>query len=684
MAIVEYTGKAGIKTSRTQRESEIVKDFHSLITSSDSIDPSIFEDMRDYNIRGNTENKLYNVYFESMAKVIEGMGVSAEARRHASSSEIEAQGGMSYIPFATSVRELMQKTDEYLETRSIQCPRPSNSWVGFQFSPVDATRRTAERYTGLLKVVRVLSKKQAASFHQHAHWCAKNAKNWKIEAVALRKAIIEASDTNIVIPSYPYGGLVACGQDDKSSIGVGRDIAVQATSKQSTSSIMPVGTSLLACDHDYVVEKVVASVLHWMNVGESENESMYSGGENGHGRTQVPLHDATLEKSTGFKHMAHLFQAINERSKQNCVECEGDDDNWTDYIPYVVMNETDGGPDHNIQFLSNKLACVAFFLMTPIDRLLMIRGCPGLSRRNVVERAMSLLNIGLSGLALNIERINLPRIFIKMLEKCNSMKKVRDELAIYESEHKLAIELMECQLKNNSNNTSNSTNKRKVPDNEESECSSCDKFSEGYKFIKFFEGWGYYVGSVVKSISKERRCVHFIEDDEEIEMTVDQINEDVLYYKNTKVGDVGYRLCTSFELMGGESKVYTGKVIEDLKNGKFKCEYSDGESKSFNQSVIVKTATHVFKYTNDGILKSKLYRNNVELSDDGYLLLPPQQTSENNDIYSDEEGSQYSSSDEEDVDSMGSEIYKNFLSDIKNYNSMAHDTAKWKYGKEFL
>ena len=97
MAIVEYTGKVGIKTSRTQRESEIVKDFHSLITSSDSIDPSIFEDMRDYNTRGNTENKLYNVYFESMAKVIEGMGVSAEARRHASSSEIEAQGGMSYI-----------------------------------------------------------------------------------------------------------------------------------------------------------------------------------------------------------------------------------------------------------------------------------------------------------------------------------------------------------------------------------------------------------------------------------------------------------------------------------------------------------------------------------------------------------------------------------------------------------
>ena len=360
MAIVEYTCKAGIKTSRTQRESEIVKDFHSLITSSDSIDPSIFEDMRDYNIRGNTENKLYNVYFESMAKVIEGMGVSAEARRHASSSEIEAQGGMSYIPFATSVRELMQKTDDYLETRSIQCPRPSNSWVGFQFLPVDATRRTAERYTGLLKVVRVLSKKQAASFHQHAHWCAKNAKNWKIEAVALRKAIIEASDTNIVIPSYPYGGLVACGQDDKSSIGVGRDIAVQATSKQSTSSIMPVGTSLLACDHDYVVEKVVASVLHWMNVGESENESMYSGGENGHGRTQVALHDATLEKSTGFKHMAHLFQAINERSKQNCVECEGDDDNWTDYIPYVVMNETDGGPDHNIQFLSQ--ACMCRFL----------------------------------------------------------------------------------------------------------------------------------------------------------------------------------------------------------------------------------------------------------------------------------------------------------------------------------
>eukprot|EP00978_Attheya_sp_CCMP212_P017934 scaffold48422_cov80-Attheya_sp.AAC.1 len=72
-------------------------------------------------------------------------------------------------------------------------------------------------------------------------------------------------------------------------------------------------------------------------------------------------------------------------------------------MPYICIAQTDGGPDHNITFMRCRLAAVAVFLLGNMDRMIMVRGCPQLSFFNIAEQAMSLLNIGLTGLSLKLK-----------------------------------------------------------------------------------------------------------------------------------------------------------------------------------------------------------------------------------------------------------------------------------------
>ena len=62
--------------------------------------------------------------------------------------------------------------------------------------------------------------------------------------------------------------------------------------------------------------------------------------------------------------------------------------------------ETDGGPDHAIKTLQNKLTILSQLLITNVDKLIVTRGYQGLSYLKTVERKMSVLNTGLSNIAL--------------------------------------------------------------------------------------------------------------------------------------------------------------------------------------------------------------------------------------------------------------------------------------------
>ena len=61
----------------------------------------------------------------------------------------------------------------------------------------------------------------------------------------------------------------------------------------------------------------------------------------------------------------------------------------------ILLLYTDGGPDHNNTFASNQLALLALFLQLDLDMLVAMRTAPHQSWRNMVERVMSGINIGL-------------------------------------------------------------------------------------------------------------------------------------------------------------------------------------------------------------------------------------------------------------------------------------------------
>ena len=66
----------------------------------------------------------------------------------------------------------------------------------------------------------------------------------------------------------------------------------------------------------------------------------------------------------------------------------------------VLLLYTDGGPDHNVKFISVWVGLLCVFLACDLDFLIAARTCPQQSWRNCVEKIMSLLNLAMYGVAL--------------------------------------------------------------------------------------------------------------------------------------------------------------------------------------------------------------------------------------------------------------------------------------------
>ena len=73
------------------------------------------------------------------------------------------------------------------------------------------------------------------------------------------------------------------------------------------------------------------------------------------------------------------------------------------YMPYDMLIETDRGPYHSIITFHNKLAMFVMLLVTSVDKLILILGCPGLLYINMVERKFPVLTIGFSNLGLQMK-----------------------------------------------------------------------------------------------------------------------------------------------------------------------------------------------------------------------------------------------------------------------------------------
>eukprot|EP00957_Ditylum_brightwellii_P038933 2941580-Ditylum_brightwellii.AAC.1 len=106
------------------------------------------------------------------------------------------------------------------------------------------------------------------------------------------------------------------------------------------------------------------------------------------------------------------------------------------YMPYKLLVEADGGPDHAFS-LQNWCALFALFLVSNVDKLVADCGCPSLSYLNTVERKMSVLSIGTNNYAASIkpEQWLLDEVLANMM----SMKAVRKAVEECDSEFHAAI-----------------------------------------------------------------------------------------------------------------------------------------------------------------------------------------------------------------------------------------------------
>ena len=168
---------------------------------------------------------------------------------------------------------------------------------------------------------------------------------------------------------------------------------------------------------------MVSSVIHKFNLSKHPGDSLYSGRPDGTGQTFVALHDATLEPSTGLKHAAHFNQFLLKLKRD--YEAKGHVTiDEVETLALAVLLECNGGPDHNLTFLSNRLELLGLFLVCDMDKLTATRGCPGLSYLLTAERAMPNLNLDISLLATQMDS-NMTDFLQDLLQGLTTMKDTR-------------------------------------------------------------------------------------------------------------------------------------------------------------------------------------------------------------------------------------------------------------------
>ncbi len=102
------------------------------------------------------------------------------------------------------------------------------------------------------------------------------------------------------------------------------------------------------------------------------------------GTVHVFLKDSILQASSPTRHTTELGRLI-KKMFPNVV---------------AVVMYSDGGPDHNYKHTSVRLGLLALFLELDLDTVVVMRTAPTQSWGNPEERVMSVLNLGLQGVAL--------------------------------------------------------------------------------------------------------------------------------------------------------------------------------------------------------------------------------------------------------------------------------------------
>ena len=323
---------------------------------------------------------------------------------HPSASTDERRSNDSlFASEVVSIPDLVRRATESLKLKAnannpptIIPPIPSIQLVRLQFVANNHTVSSAANLTGALGVGRKVQTRTLRKQHIDQHWVnayTRYVKEWLIE---LR------SRTD---------GVEFFGQDDKAKIPIGDTVHISTgvRSNIKSSIIAPDSPVIQACDHDFHVGNLTLSATLRCNIPKEIGGSFFIGdSDDGFGKIYYTLRDSIFDPSHVFDHTAQLIDALDRDSLK----------------PFVVVLQTDGGPDHSIKFLTTKLALLAMFVLLDLDHFLVLRGAPNGSAFNAIERAMSPANHALSNVS--IKRAEMVEWAEEAAKSCNSMAAIRD------------------------------------------------------------------------------------------------------------------------------------------------------------------------------------------------------------------------------------------------------------------
>ena len=171
--------------------------------------------------------------------------------------------------------------------------------------------------------------------------------------------------------------------DDKCSIPIGDyDSPVSAVQRQ-RKQLDPKTSD--ATDHDHISMHLTPSVINVFNKPPRNISDSFYGGV-----MQVVLKCAIFESSSAKRHMVELEKAMASMDAASPIQ----------------LIYTDGGGDHRTPFISVQKGYIAHFLKMDLDMLVAARTPPNFSVLNPIERAMSVINLALYGLALARKRFS--------------------------------------------------------------------------------------------------------------------------------------------------------------------------------------------------------------------------------------------------------------------------------------
>ena len=240
-------------------------------------------------------------------------------------------------------------------------------------------------YTGKINLKHTVQRRQLRAFHADAHWCNTLYRY-------LRELAIKNKNSCMFI---------SC--DDKAKVSFGEPSSAISSGVRGKRTIVPTTTTLGSLDHDVDHKgSIIPTVNMVCDIPDDISCTFYRG------NVHVTFKESVFQPSCSYRAILELIQLLRS---------EGFDNTATKHL-YLF---TDGGPEHWVCFESVTIPLIMLFKELGLESLVAIRTAPEHSYTNIVERIMSILNIGFQNTALERSTTS----FDDTINTCKNLEQLR-------------------------------------------------------------------------------------------------------------------------------------------------------------------------------------------------------------------------------------------------------------------